>query len=315
MNTRVRHLAGAFALLAGGAGAGESGPPAEAPRQHWADASYEYLTTRADRLAQRIDSFFAEPDTERESADSVLRLMGEYEWDEDSGTDTKVRLRGKVDLPELDRRLSIVLGEDDDFRRDVGPPGERQDSSVGLQYRIAERPYSRLNFSVGTNASLEFRSALRYRYQQPIGEDLRFRLTERLYFKEDDGFGTLTRTDLDYHLGEQRIVRLTGEVDYGEETDGAEWATRLSYYLMADERKALSGFGAVSGRTDPGPFTDAYALGVRYRRSVFRPWMFVELEPSHQWRKSGPDEPREPAWVVTFRVEFLEELQNRRAGP
>jgi hypothetical protein len=288
---------------------------AQSPDGHtWLDRSYDYLTTRSDTLAQQLDSFFGQPDSERESADSVLRLFAEYEWDAEQGSDQKLRLRGKVDLPELDRRLSLVLGEDEDYRQDVVPGDGRENTDVGLQYRLLQQARSRLYFSVGTNASLEFRSALRYRYERALAEDWRLRLTERVYYKEGEGFGTIARSDLDYLLGPDRILRWTADLEYGEETDGVEWGSRLSYLMQLNEREAFGYFAAVAGMTDPEAYTDTWALGLRYRRTLFRPWMFLEIEPSHQWRKETPWDPRDPAWVFTVRLELLEELENRRAG-
>ncbi len=94
-------------------------------------------------------------------------------------------------------------------RRRPAVPGERA------------RRSSRLWFTVGTNSSLDFNSSLRYRYVQPIGDDWRVQFSERLYFKESDGFGTITRgRSRLQHLATNRIVRWTNQVEYGEETDG-----------------------------------------------------------------------------------------------
>ena len=295
---------------AGGAGTSCAPSPAN---PNWADSSYGYVTARSDALAQWVDSFFGVPATETDSADSVLRLFGEYEYDQEQGSDQKLRLRGKVDLPRLSRRLSVVFSEDDDERSDVAPDLERRNSDVGLQYRVVERARSRLYLSVGTNSSLEFRSSLRYRYDLPISERWSLRFGERLYYKEDDGFGTLSRVDLDYLLNQDRILRWTSDVDYGEETDGAEWGSRFSYFARLNPKEAVSTFAAMSGQTDPESWVGAYALGLRYRRNVFRPWMFVEFEPSHVWRKQNPWENRSSAWVVTWRIEFREEIGNRHA--
>lgn len=282
--------------------------------RNWADASYEYVTSRADSLAQRLDAFFGVPTSDQEAADSVLRLQLEYEWDEDDGSKLKPRLRGKVDLPRIDKRLSLVFSEEDDERRDVLPDLERQEGDVALQYRVREREHSRLYFSVGTNASLEFRTSLRYKYVYPISRDWRVQFTERIYYKEDDGFGTITRGDLDYSLSDDRIVRWTTDAEYGEETDGTEWGTRLSYQLRLNDKEALAYFGAVSAQTDP-QFIGAYSVGFRYRRNVFRPWIFFEIEPAHLWRREYSGASREPVWLLTFRLELLEEIQNRLPAP
>ena len=148
-------------------------------------------------------------------------------------------------------------------------------------------------------------------YLQPVNDRLSLRFTERLYLKEGDGAGSITRGDIDYSLGTDRILRFTSDVEYGQETDGAEWGSRFSYLLKISPRAALSYFFAVSGQTEPQHITDAYAIGVRYRRNVLRPWTIVEVEPSHLWRRETEDDRREPAWAISFRLELLEEILNR----
>ena len=108
------------------------------------------------------------------------------------------------------------------------------------------------------------------------------------------------------------IVRWVNQADYGEETAGVEWSSKLSYQMRLDDRSAFSWFGAVSGLTDPRYVTDEYALGVRYRRSVYRHWVLAELEPAHVWRRPWPLEGREPVWVLTLRLEFLEDAFDTR---
>jgi hypothetical protein len=315
----------AWVAAAGGAEPGEGTPGCDAatgcptgvtdaPEEIWVDASYAYVTTRADALAQWLDSFFGTATSDFESADSVLRLRTEYEWDEEEDTDFKVRVRGKVDLPLLDRRLSLVFADGDDPREDVIPNAEdTHEEDLGLRYSVAERDRSRLWLTVGTNASLDFKSSLRYKYVHPISRDWRAQFTERLYYREDEGFGTLTRGDLDYSISDNRIVRWTNQFEYGEETDGVEWATRLNYQLRLSRKHALSYFAAVVGDTDPDYLSESYALGVQYRRNLLRPWIFFEVEPAHAWRRESEEQSRSSVWILTFRIEFLEELQNRRA--
>ena len=285
----------------------------QAPRS-WIDNSYDYVTTTTDTLAQRFDSFFGEPDAARESADSVLRLVSEAEWTEDQGTDTKLRLRGKVDLPRLNQRLSLVFGEENDFRNDVLPRSGPDEGDVGIQYRLLDIARSRIDVSAGTNASLDFRTSVRYRYMRPVGERLRLRFTERLYLKESDGAGSITRGDVDFKLSTDSLLRFTADMEYGEETDGTEWGGRFSYLRQINQSAALGYFAAVSGQSDPGARANTYAVGLRYRRNIFRPWIFVEAEPAHLWRRETLSDPRDPVWAISFRIEFLEDIANRRAS-
>ena len=79
-----------------------------------------------------------------------------------------------------------------------------------------------------------------------------------------------------------------------------------------DREPADLHFGAVAGETDPENLTQSYALGVRYRRNFLRPWIFFEIEPSYAWRRESVEESRSSLWLLTLRLEFLEERYNRR---
>lgn len=288
----------------------ESCPSTTPAEQNWVDSSYEYVTSRSDALAVWLDSFFGTPTSDRESADTILRLRGEVVLDEDNGVDTDLRLRGKVDLPRLSKRLSLIFSEDNEEYGEV-VPDSTGGKDVGVQLRLADRGASRFWVSMSLNGSLDLRTSLRYKYLQTFGDDWRVQFGEKFYYKQDDGFGALTRVDLDYLIGIDRMVRWTNQVDYGEETAGAEWGSLLSYQIRIDPRQALSYFASVSGQTDPDRFTTGYGFGVRYRRNVARPWIFVEVEPAHVWRRDNLEESRGSVWMLTLRLELLEERQNR----
>jgi hypothetical protein len=326
MTDLLRSASLALLVICSVASAQTNGPPApecadgaECPAENeqpitdtWVDKSFNYMTTRADSTAVWLDSFFGRPETDLESADSVLRLRMEHEWDEVKDDKTRIRLRGKVNLPRIDHRLSLVFSEDDEDLDDVVPQVEHRDEDIGLQYRIHQRDHSRLYLSFSTNSSLDFKSSLRYRQIETFSENWRGEFSERLYYTEDDGFGTLTRVGLDRALGPDHLVRWIAQADYNEESAGVRWSSKVSHSTRLSERSGFSVFGAVSGVTDPHYLTDAYALGIRYRRSVFRRWIFVEVEPAHVWRRPTLWEPREPLWVLTLRLEFLEEVRDRR---
>jgi len=285
------------------------------PGGTWIDDSYVYVTSRTDALAVWLDSFFGSPTEDLESADSILRVRFETEWDQDDGIDQKVRVRGKLHLPAWDERLSLVFSEDDEDREALVPNSVTAEDDVGLQYQLSRRERSRLYFTVGSNSSLDLRASLRYRYVRPIGEDWRFQFNERVYYKQDQGYGSVTQGGLDYRISDNRIVRWINQFEYGEETEGLEWGTRLSYQMRLNEKEALSYFGGVSGETDPEFLAKGYTLGVRYRRNIFRRWIFVEVEPAQEWRKDAPGESRQSVSVLTLRLELTEDLQNRRGVP
>jgi len=284
---------------------------AESQPGEWVDESFDYLTDSANTMAVWLDSFFGTVEDDADTAHSRLRLRLEYDWDEDDGSNFKPRIRGKVYLPSLDDRLSLVFQSDeDDEGEETFPDTDNIDDSAGLAYDILESVRSKLSLTATFNSSLEFRSALRYRYTYQLSENLRARWTERLYYRQEEGVGIFSRLDLDRRLSDRFLLRWTNNVDYGEETDGAEWRTRFNLGHRLSSKRAFNYYAAVKGQTDPESYISDYAVGVRYRQSFFKPWIFFEVEPSHKWSKDTFSQSRESIWGVTLRVELLEELKD-----
>jgi hypothetical protein len=101
-----------------------------------------------------------------------LRLRGEAVLDEDHGVDTDLRLRGKVDLPRLSKRLSLIFSEENEEYQEVVPESSGG-KDVGLQLRLSDRGASRLWASMSLNGSLDLRTSLRYKYLRTFGDDWR----------------------------------------------------------------------------------------------------------------------------------------------
>ena len=72
----------------------------------------------------------------------------------------------------------------------------------------------------------------------------------------------------------------------------------------------VSYFGSINGVTDPS-YTKNYRLGMQFRRQIYREFLFVELEPSYNFRKEEYED-RNGAWNVVLRFEIALERDLRR---
>ncbi len=87
----------------------------------WMDDSHAFATERAQELTEWMDGFFGDPVYELEKPESLMRLEWENTWDQQDNSNTRLRLRGKVRLPRLSERLSIIFsGEDGDSTQQSG---------------------------------------------------------------------------------------------------------------------------------------------------------------------------------------------------
>ena len=277
------------------------------PSVTWVDSSHAYATDQAQVLTEWMDSFFGDPVYDLEEAESWLRLDFISDWDEDDGSDLKVRLRGKVQLPRISKRLDLVFSGEDGGDLGALQDDEREvDDQVGLQYRILENLRSRVDATLGFSSG-HLRPGLRYRFRNPIGDRSSLRFTERIQYEGDEGFYSTTQLDLYRALDQDRSLRWSNRLLWGEETDGLEWRTRLSLRerLYADSKRplAVAWFGSVNGETDPQSYIKNYRFGALLRGRIYRKFLYLEVEPAYNFRKREPDESRDGAWSVVFRLE------------
>lgn len=279
----------------------------------WVDDSHAFATERAQRLTEWMDSFFGDPVYDLEKPESLLRLEWANTWDEVDDYDTRLRLRGKVRLPRLSERINIIFsGEDGD--QGVERNQNNQDNAEIL-YNLGERSRQRFDVTLGLNSG-GLKPGVRYRNQGPISDNHRYRYTHRIEWESDEGFYTSAQANLDHVLSDTQLIRWGNRFTYGEETYGLEWRTGLSYQQkfispMLHDPFVLSCFASMNGFTEPS-WVENYRAGLRFRRQLFRRYLFMEVEPSYNLRKRSDENDRHHAWNIILRFEILFETGRRR---
>lgn len=285
----------------------------EAASITWVDNSHAYATERAQKLTEWMDGFFGDPVYDLEKPESLLRLEWENTWDEVDDYKTRLRLRGKVRLPALSERINIIFsGEDGDpsVERD-----QNNEDNAEILYNLGERMRQRLDVTLGLNSS-GLKPGVRYRNQGPISDNYRYRYTHRLEWEKNEGFYTTAQVNLDHVLSDTQLIRWGSRLTYGEETYGLDWRTGISYrqkFITPRLRDpfVLSMFTTMNGFTDPS-WIENYRVGMRFRRQLFRRYLFMEVEPSYNFRKREDEAHRKRAWNIVLRFEILFETGRRR---
>ena len=276
----------------------------------WLEDGKDYAARKANEMTQWVDNFFGNDERDLEQAESRLRLRTIYNWDERLDNEIKFRLGGKVSLPQVSKRLDLVFrGENmDDFSDDgVEDPSENR---VGLQLQVGPKDIKKYRFdlTVGFGSSGP-KPGAKFVYQDAFAEDLNFRFTQRFTYDLGEGGYGSSRFVLDKALGDRELVRTYTRFLYGEETDGTEWFSSLSYARGWGEDSGRVGatwlYVGADGQTEPYDFVKNYRAGARFRRQAYRDFLFWEVEPSYNWRIDEPYFDREGAWRIELRLEFL----------
>ena len=287
----------------------EAAPPAteQDADSPWLDSGHEYIVENADNIAEWMDNFFGVNRAEEEAPYSTLRLRMNHEWDEIDGWDNGLSLRGKVHLPKLNKRVSLLFSDDDENTGSDDLLIDKQDSpdDVALQYTARERKHYRVDFKVGLRSSLYPKASMRYRYEYPLMDTLIGRFSEDVLYRGDDGFGSRTRLEVDKILTENKVLQWYNRVDWEEEESGLSWNSGVSLNRRLSERRAIGYYVAASGDTKPDYFTTSYGLGLRYRQNIYKHWLFAEVQPSYHWRRAEYEDSREGAATILFRLEAV----------
>ena len=279
----------------------------------WMDAGHGLVTERADDLTQWFDAYFGGGDSEDDEAYSRLRLRVSNERDERLGNDVRFRLGGKVNLPQISKRLDLVFQGDDPLN-DINGEQDESQSRVALELKVNRLEDMDVDFKltlgVGSNGP---KPGVKFTYQRDLSERNSLRFIERVQFDAGDGTTSTSRLLLDHQISEQQLIRSYSRALYGSSTDGLELSTSLQWINFWNADRANGGpterglmiYGEVWGATEPYDYVSNYKLGFRYRRQTYRDYLFIEFEPSYNWRVDEPYDNREGAWKVELRFEFL----------
>ena len=278
--------------------------------ERWVDSSHRFATDRTIALTRWVDGFFGDMDADAEIAESRLRLKITTDWDERLGAETRISLGGKVNLPRLADRVDLVFRGDDPDELVRGDEDDPSQSQVGLQVLLDESASGnhRTDFTVGLSGAGP-KPGVKYRYKTLWGPNTSFRFSQRAQYDFDDGAFATTKLDIDYALSRRSLIRTQNRVLYGEKSDGMEWSSNLGvvrqWAVENGFERAAYLYAGVKGQTEPDSYRENYQVGLRLRAQAIREFLFFELEPTLNQRIGAPDLPRDTAWAVEARVEFL----------
>ncbi|OTG67193.1 hypothetical protein [Acinetobacter silvestris] len=77
----------------------------------WADHTQKSIRNWADQTAIKMDHWFGDSNPDK-PATATLRILADNSWNKYDHYEIQPRIRGKIRLPTLEKRLSVVFGDD-----------------------------------------------------------------------------------------------------------------------------------------------------------------------------------------------------------
>lgn len=270
----------------------------------WVDSGRTGIKRWLNQRAGNIDDWFGTPNP-NEPASANLRFLVDINHNRYDGATIKPRVRGRLSLPTLERRLSVLIGDDglDNERYNTGQ--QANTAGLGDETKRFDRTqvkddnaslalrWSKLTAALGleTDADIGIRS----------GDDIYLRLRAERHWQHTDDISTKFEqiyrygTDSEHYLrsnlhtakdfGNRKLINHS-YLDYTHQDTEVllYWGNSLYQHHRFDGRlgdKTLN-YGVYMGGeiADKKASLDSYGPFVNYRQPVWRRWLFVQGEMS-----------------------------------
>jgi len=318
--SRAGAVAAALTLCMGNALAEEE-PAAEADRTGSAETGYfeqlgpshRWLSRGLGNLSRRLDAYFGSEDIHDEVSGSHAEIVVAPRLADEGQSDLDGDFRLKLDLPQAERRLQLLLENDSDERQaegsrlDQGPadPSEDDDETDlfgGLRQILIDTTGVQLQTDLGIKlrtpldpfARADFR-----RFWETGPWSVRFK--EGLFWFNSSGFGQIAELNLDRVVGEDTAVRTDTTIDWRNDSDELRLSLGVALLEVLNSRETLAYETGMQASNRPTLRAERYRVGLRFRRRLHKDWLFLGVIPEVIWRREDGFTP-EPG--IRLQVEF-----------
>jgi hypothetical protein len=271
--------------------------------------------------ANRIDSWFGDDRIDEEAQQTRLRAYGDLEFNDEDGTDLRVRVKAHLVLPNTRERFRLELnGTDDenawsDEDRDTEQARENRERTLGLNYNASRGARTSTDLGVGaryrdSEASLYLKG--RHRAYFPAEQWLP-RLTNEARVYTDTGWQYQGTLDFDRELSDIWFFRSRSELRWFEDRDVEEENLNCNngycinqffslYQDFPDRDTAIAYDWNNYFVTEPENRLEEVQLGIRYRRQTKWDWLHYEIRPSVRFLEETDFEDQ---YSIVFRLEGI----------
>ncbi len=264
------------------------------------DRAQQGATEQFGAFMFQLDDFFAGDQVSDEPNTSFMRIRADAARNSDGDFELDPTVKLRVVLPRAEQRFRLLLSTEDDedsgsneVERIVGD----DDQSLSFALRFARRLAGAVDvdFDVGARqreSALQIFGRINAQYRKQLTDRWQMRLGNRYYYYSRSGYEDRVRIDLTRQFGplddpQTRFFRSSTTIDWRATRNGAVINQTLGVYLDLGLKTALAieAIGKYVTELDEG-VSDRYRgaeFRLRYRKNVWRPWLFVELWPGIAW--------------------------------
>jgi len=267
------------------------------------DRGHSSLSDRIRLSAQHFDGLFGKPeDDEQLNQSRVLARFGLQKVESENPTPL-LRLSSHIDLPKIKKRWKLLVnsttesfftkrlsGAGDPFR--LGEAGENVNQVVttALRWQVVRELHQSLDVDLGAKIRVSPQAYLKGSYLKRwmLRENLDMVFNQNVFGVINGDSGSSTSLNFNRSYGEDRLYCIHHRYTRIFAETFATWQVTHSLYQVISPRSTIAFHTSVSGDDEIGWRHQDVAFAVQYKRKVFRPWIWIFIEPEiHHPRKQN----------------------------
>jgi len=273
-------------------------------------------------FGERLDSLFGSDDYSVHHKGSRLTVYAPLTIDSDGNTLSSLNFRAQMDLPRTNNRWKIILSsfdanEEETFNRNSLSSLQQNPTQDSVNSPNENRLAGRYLLTASENVLRHIDVGLKFidyiepnpyltlknRHKHLLSQNFESRTTYIAYLDRDKGFAWESEQVFDFRLTHKNLIR--------SQTTGTWWRDdaeillnqRFAYYDTPSQYEAKAYF--IDGNwqlTNENLDMSSVALGLNWRRGLYKDWLYGEVEPRATWL--GGREMHDPLYSIKLMLEM-----------
>lgn len=235
-----------------------------------------------------------------------------------AGSETRLRLRVRVELPVLKKRLSAFVGLDNEtsfiqgrsesfaLRSEFPSLSSDDDWLAGLGYSFPGSRVFKSDFRVGVKRLTDTKVFLQNRFRYLAYSDASNVLTlrETLFWTNEEGFGSTTGADLMHVLSSRMLLRWDSIGTVSETSQGLAWRSAVLLYQELSSDRAVAYESFIRGETAHVVPIREYGVRALLRQPWFGKRLYAEYITGYSWPRIDPAASRTGSFGIGLSLEL-----------
>ncbi|HSM00311.1 MAG TPA: hypothetical protein VK944_09345 [Candidatus Limnocylindria bacterium] len=294
------------------------------------DSSHAYVDRKINEVVTWFDSLFGDSaGGDPAKAKNKLRWSNELRAEKGNGIRYRSSFRAHLRFPKFEKRVRLVIIQENreeavaPIPSDPGTPVVNTPTKANTLRAVnTELRY----YAHDTKAGYAFLAAgsrfvwppetfvrARFLWRHPLAESTLISPSVTPFWQDHIGFGVTPQLDFGHTFAHDCIFLWTNTATVFEKRPGLLWGTEVSLSRVLSPVSAIAFAVGANGSTQPSVVADQfnlapnqYKVAVKYRRSIYRPWLFLELIPEATWlRDEAAGREIIPAFTVRMEINSL----------